>query len=423
MAYPSSNSILPKLQFYARQNTKAFIIMVSGLIVLLIVTSDYVAEAARGTSSATKQRLRGHTSTTTTTTDYARMHWGGAHRDGYFSSEDSLLTPSNADSSTRLYRFAAVTDLDQLSLLQDKKKPTFHSVFLPGILKRIGIKQYEINFETPRTLITQHNEAGRGAEFSELVIYNQRLLTFDDRTGDVFEIINSDDGTQSNVVPRFVITEGEGDTDKGMKWEWATVKDGELYMGSMGKEYTRPDGSIQNENNLWIGILNERGELRRENWKKQFSFVRHVLEADPPGYLIHEAILWSDHLQRWVFLPRRISNKAYDEVQDEHNGGNKLVLVDENFEKYEIVTINMEADGLRGFSSFAFVPGTNDRHALAIRSVEENCTGEIDVCQQRSYFLVFDVKTGEVLSTEKKYKENLKFEGVEFVNIHAVPPP
>jgi soluble calcium-activated nucleotidase 1 len=151
--------------------------------------------------------------------------------------------------------------------------------------------------------------------------------------------------------------------------------------------------------------------------------VRHALGAEAPGYLIHEAIRWSDHLQRWVFLPRRISDKAYDEVQDERNGGNKLVLVDENFEKYEVVTIQVEMDGLRGFSSFAFVPSTNDRHALAIRSVEENCTGEIDVCQQRSYFLVFDVKTGEVLSTEKKYKENLKFEGVEFVNIHAVPPP
>jgi hypothetical protein len=29
-------------------------------------------------------------------------------------------------------------------------------------------------------------------------------------------------------------------TDKGMKLEWATVKDGRLVLGSFGKEYTAP---------------------------------------------------------------------------------------------------------------------------------------------------------------------------------------
>jgi hypothetical protein len=27
-------------------------------------------------------------------------------------------------------------------------------------------------------------------------------------------------------------------TDKGMKHEWATVKDGKMYLGSFGKEFT-----------------------------------------------------------------------------------------------------------------------------------------------------------------------------------------
>ena len=66
-----------------------------------------------------------------------------------------------------------------------------------------------------RTLKTKHNEAGRGAEFSELTIFEDRLLTFDDRTGDVFEILNKNSGTDSFVAPRYIITEGEGDTDKG----------------------------------------------------------------------------------------------------------------------------------------------------------------------------------------------------------------
>ena len=139
--------------------------------------------------------------------------------------------------------------------------------------------------EDVRTLKTGHNEAGRGAEFSELQIFEQRLLTFDDRTGDVFEILNTEDGKDSFVVPRFVFTEGEGDTDKGMKWEWATVKDDELYMGSMGKEYTRLDGSVQNRNNLWVSVMKRTGEVNRIDWTDQFTFVRDQLGAGYPGYV------------------------------------------------------------------------------------------------------------------------------------------
>lgn len=210
-----------------------------------------------------------------------------------------------------------------------------------------------------------------------------------------------------------------------MKWEWSTVKDKELYMGSMGKEYTRPDGSVVNSNNLWIAILNNRGELRRENWKSRYEVVREALGAQSPGYLIIEAVNWSDKLHKWVFLPRRISSEAYDENKDERMGGDKLVLVSEDFTKSEVVKINFDTsvrNPLKGFSTFAFVPNTGDRHALAIRSVEEDCVGgEEDKCKQRSYFIVFDVLTGEVLSQELQHPEKLKFEGVEFVNAYVKP--
>jgi hypothetical protein len=63
-----------------------------------------------------------------------------------------------------------------------------------------------------------------------------------------------------------VITEGDGGTDKGMKW--ATLKDGDLYMVSMGKEQTNPDGSFANTKNLWIfSFYTNKGEhTQRENW-------------------------------------------------------------------------------------------------------------------------------------------------------------
>jgi len=408
MAYPQTSPFLSRFQYLLRQHSRAVFCTLAFAVFLLIVLSDYFGDIRDQTRNAIRHPLQ--------KLNANNPQWGGAIHPGYFLPQQAVVGKE--------LRFAAVTDLDQLSRIKGDKLQ-FRSVFSLGNLHRNAQGRYDMAFEEQaRTLITNHNEAGRGAEFSELTIYNNRLLTFDDRTGDVFEILNKNGGTDSYCVPRFVITEGTGETDKGMKWEWSTVKDGELYIGSMGKEYTRQDGSIVNRHNLWIAILNNRGELRRIDWTKQYNVVRKALNALSPGYLIIEAVNWSDSLKKWVFLPRRISSEAYDEVKDEKMGGNKVVLVSEDFSEVEVVTIKMESlDPLKGFSSFAFVPGTNDKHALAIRSVEEDCVGGDDsVCKQRSYFLVFDVKTGEVLSDELKYPENLKFEGVEFVNMFAKPP-
>ena len=115
----------------------------------------------------------------------------------------------------------------------------------------------------------------------------------------------------------------------------------------------------------------------------------------------------------------------YDEVEDERKGSNRVVLVNEKFTEGSVVEIMMnptDMDPLHGFSTFAFVPGTGDHHAMAIRSVEEDCTGADELCKQRSYIMVFDVLTGEVLMDEVKIDIAEKFEGIEFVNIHTTPP-
>jgi soluble calcium-activated nucleotidase 1 len=349
--------------------------------------------------------------------------WGGAVRPGYFRPEAAVVSSDE-------FLFAAITDLDELSRVDSEnlKKPEFYSWLLPGALKKKGDGSkhpYEITLQhkSKRKLLTKHNEAGRGAEFSELTLYENRLVTFDDRTGNVYEILNTPDGSDSFVVPRFVISEGSGETDKGMKWEWSTVKDGQLYMGSMGKEYTLSDGTIKNRNNLWIAVINAFGQVQRVDWSSQYNFVRHALNCDFPGYIIIEACRWSSALNRWVFLPRRISRDAYDEVKDERMGGREMVLVDEGFSSSQIVKLALDsADPLKGFSTFAFVPNSGDRHALAVRSVEENCVDFTPQCQQRSYFVVIDVQTGEQLSDEVQYPDNVKYEGLEFVDLSAKPP-
>lgn len=398
------------MQWYLRQHATAVLATLAFLCFVLIVSSDFLHDSDLGPGS-----LRGKLMSTAGSFPYT---YGGVLHGGYFSVEGSKVNDNQ-------FRFAAVTDLDQLSLMKDERKMTYRSLLLPGVITHNPeTNKYTMEMEPTRTLKTKHNEAGRGAEFSELTVFDGRLLTFDDRTGDIFEILNSKDGKDSFVAPRYVITEGEGDTDKGMKWEWSTVKDGELWMGSMGKEFTNPDGSVANVNNLWVTVMHKGGGFRRINWTKQFTFVRNALGCPSPGYLIHEAINWSPHMRKWIFAPRRISTEPYNDVLDEKRGSNKILIVDEHFTKAEVVEVKMASkDGLHGFSSFAFIPGTKDRHAIALRSVEEDCAGDdLDVCKQRSYIVIFDVVTGEVLMDEVKIKEDMKFEGIEFVNMYTTPP-
>lgn len=233
VAYPRNHGgFLPKMQWLLRQHTKSVLATIGFLGFVVIISSDFLHDSGIGPGGS----LRGKILTNSAFT------YGGALRAGYFSVDGSKINDNQ-------FRFVAVTDLDQLSLMKDERKMTYRSLLLPGTITfNKKTNQYTIQMESTatRTLKTKHNEAGRGAEFSELTVYDGRLLTFDDRTGDVFEILNTKDGMNSFVVPRYIVTEGEGDTEKGMKWEWATTKDDFLYMGSMGKEYTNPDGSVAN---------------------------------------------------------------------------------------------------------------------------------------------------------------------------------
>lgn len=47
------------------------------------------------------------------------------------------------------------------------------------------------------------------------------------------------------VIARWVLVDGDGTTtQKGFKCEWITVKDGNLWVGSIGKEWTTRKGEV-----------------------------------------------------------------------------------------------------------------------------------------------------------------------------------
>ena len=139
----------------------------------------------------------------------------------------------------------------------------------------------------------QHAEGVRGLELSELVSFGGRLLTCDDRSGIIFEVLDAR-GDSPRVVPRHIMMEGDGNTDKGFKCEWMAVKGDKLYVGSFGKEYTTPDGGVKNRNNMWVMVFNAKFDMVREDWVQQFTNLREHFGYAFPAYLLHETVMWSE---------------------------------------------------------------------------------------------------------------------------------
>jgi len=262
--------------------------------------------------------------------------------------------------------------------------------------------RYSIEWDTTTLIKSEYNEKGRGMELSELINFNNMLLSCDDRTGIIYEI-----NLESKLaIPRWIIPSGDGRTTaKGLKCEWMTIKDEVLYAGSIGKEFIK-NGKIINFDNTWVKTLDRVGGVRHVDWKIIYDRLREATGTAYPGYLVHEAVGWSEQMKKWVFLPRRVSTEAYEEKLDELKGANIALVADEDFGNIKKVTVGPQV-AAHGFSSFKFIP-FRENVVLALKS-EEN--GD----SIKSFMTVFDVLTGEVLMDEVQVSATIKFEGVEFL--------
>lgn len=156
-----------------------------------------------------------------------------------------------------IYKIGLIADLDTNS-----KSKTENNVWLSYL--KIGFLNYNpndknvvISWDKSESieLKSSYSMKGRGMELSELIVYNGKLLTFDDRTGLIYEIQNN------KAIPWVLLTDGDGKISKGFKSEWATVKDKQLYIGSMGKEWTTSQGDYENDFPMYIKIVNVFGEV------------------------------------------------------------------------------------------------------------------------------------------------------------------
>lgn len=276
---------------------------------------------------------------------------------------------------------------------------------------------------------------GRGMELSELEWFSGHLLTPDDHTGILLELtsprgrILKDDkdmileGTSAippSTLYRTFLRDGSGnDKTIHFKSEWMVVKDDKLLIGGHGRPYTAPgDGSrIISTNPTWIKVVDSKFRVSHEDWGSKYEFVAKAVDVTFPGYLMHEAVIWSKKMKKWVFLPRRKSEESFDPAQNERKGTNVVIVVDENFTESSVIEIEglQDTTGLKGFSSAKFVPGKHDQWIAAIRTIEiDNSAATKHERRTESYISVFDLSSGKMILEEEKFSEK-KFEGLAFL--------
>ncbi|KAE8300890.1 Soluble calcium-activated nucleotidase 1 [Larimichthys crocea] len=270
-----------------------------------------------------------------------------------------------------------------------------------GIRYRIdSADRLEVEWDAEAVTLESHlAEKGRGMELSELVVFNGHLYSVDDRTGVVYRIEGN------KAVPWVILPDGDGSVSKGFKAEWLAVKDEHLYVGGLGKEWTTTSGEVVNNNPEWVKVVGYHGDVDHENWVPYYNALRGATGIQPPGYLIHESAAWSERLQRWFFLPRRASHEHYEETADEQRATNLLLSCPADFSYISVQHVG-PLNPTHGFSSFKFVPDTDDQIILALKSEED--AGRI-----ATYMIAFTLD-GRVLMPETKIGD-VKYEGLEFI--------
>jgi len=240
-------------------------------------------------------------------------------------------------------------------------------------------------------------------ELSELVVYNDDVLTVCDKTGIVFKVHQA----KKTLSPYIILADGNGLEKKGFKGEWMTVKGDALYVGSAGKENIY-DGLVTDHNMNWIKKIEPNGTVSHIDWTSNYNALRAAAGCSFPGYLWHESACWSDHHQRWFFLPRRATSEPYDHVDAENRCANLLLQADEKFEEIKIIKVG-ELDTQMGYSSFRFIPGTHDRYIIATKTREDPVSREMV-----TNITVFCID-GRVLLGDQRIPGCHKFEGLEFL--------
>ena len=117
-------------------------------------------------------------------------------------------------------------------------------------------------------------------------------------------------------------------------------------------------------------MIDSSGRLRHLNWTAQYEALRAAANASRPGYLWHEAALWDDAHDRWLFWPRKESHERFDAAADERRGSNLILTASgSGFEHVSAARVQGAHEPTRGYSAVKLLPGSSDVVA-ALRTYE-----------------------------------------------------
>jgi len=171
-----------------------------------------------------------------------------------------------------------------------------------------------------------------------------------------------------------LFADGDGEQPKPFKSEWATVKDGLLWVGSMGRPYVDEHGTALHRNSEWVKTVDENGRIENHDWGSVYETLRSAAGVSGGGYLWHEGVHWDNEYRRWVFLPRKRSlTLPYSEKADETRGTNIVVIAAEDFSEVTVVEGVGPAENKYGFSTVRKVPGSSDVFmAVKVKEIGED---------------------------------------------------
>mmetsp|Transcript_10761 Transcript_10761/g.18448 ORF Transcript_10761/g.18448 Transcript_10761/m.18448 type:complete len:412 (-) Transcript_10761:213-1448(-) len=340
---------------------------------------------------------------------------------------DAMAAKAVAPAEGTSFAVALIADQDEASQVDGK---SWVSKLAHGKLVYKGDKgdaSYALEMTGEATITTMRGDkSGRGAEYSALEVFDGKLLTMDDRTGNIDELVPKEGG-EFAVTPlvdaegkEVSLKLGDGKKDKPLKIEWATQKGGKLVIGSTGKERTDDDSKVVHHGEMWFKTLDPTSFACVDmDGTPRFNDLRVAAKVAPApavgelsaGYMIHESARWSEEHQMWLFMPRKLSRESYEEVKDTVKCVNLMLMMpDKPTENGSRVLMQPYLDfcELRGTSDFLLVPGTKDCH-LFITRTEESLDGVIS-----TFASVIDI-AGKVLMKESSIGENRKFEGAAWV--------
>ena len=246
------------------------------------------------------------------------------------------------------------------------------------------------------------------------------------------------------------------------------MRHGLLYVGGLGRAWPEPPDErdegyaprMHTDTPMWVKVL-DGGAVRHTNWAANYAAMREAANCTGEGYLSHEAALWDDAsnrwlfmprtnpnpdpnpnpsphtnpnpnlspftLPRWLFMPRRASSEAWSEVEDEQRGANLMLWSHGGWNTGQGVQglhpvqahggahhhaamrpqVRVERVGgpllrQRGFSSVKLLPGTEMLVALKTEEVRGRFA---------SYLTVLSLN-GTVLMEDTHVKD-VKYEGLE----------